>query len=75
MKVRDQQIPFPPDAQQLDILRSVAADGGTIASEGSERFELFNHLVDQGLLQRIYSKGACKVYQFTPTLQGMELIQ
>lgn len=71
----DLPLPFPPDAQQIETLEQIAVDGGTIASEGTERFEIFSHMVDLGLLRRIHSPEAGDVYQFTITLKGEGLIQ
>lgn len=68
-------LPFPPDPQQIELLRWAAENGGhAIASEGTARFECLSHLVDSGHMSKHLCEKALGVYQFSVTNQGREAI-
>lgn len=67
-------LPFLPDQQQWELLRSMQDNGCVIASEGTDRFEVLEHLVDQGLSVDRFCPKACNVHQFEITVEGRFLL-
>ena len=74
MKTDNLHLPFPPDCQQVELMAS-AIEGGAVASEGTDRYELMNQLVDGGFMTKHYCPAAMGVYQFTVSLAGLEVLQ
>lgn len=72
----DMPLPFPPDDQQIELIREIIEAGGhSIASEGTDRFEACSHLVDSGLLARHHCPAAEGVHQFSVTYAGREAVR
>lgn len=70
----DMPLPFPVDPQQIELLQEVRSAGGAIASEGTERYELFSHLVESGHLNKHHCPKAQGVYQFLLTSHGRDFL-
>lgn len=68
-------LPLPPDAQQVTLMHQVIDGGVSIASEGTERFELLSHLADGGFVSKVHCPMAMGVFQFSVTLAGLEVLQ
>ena len=71
----EQQLPFPPDQQQVGLMRLVIDGRGAIASEGTDRFELLSHLAEGGFVSKVHCPMALGVFQFSVTLAGLEVLQ
>ncbi len=72
----DLPLPFPPDSQQVALMQAIVKGGNhAIASEGTDRYDLFEKLVEGGYMARVHCPGALGVHQFSVTLQGLEVIQ
>lgn len=69
-------VPFPADLQQIQIMRQVIDSGNhTIASEGTDRFDLCTKMVEGGYMARCHCQKACDVHQFSVTNKGIDAIQ
>lgn len=69
-------LPFPPDPQQIELMAQVYDAGNhAIASDGSERYELFEALIEGGYMRKVLCRPkSLNVHQFSVTEQGLELI-
>lgn len=75
MNKEQMKIPFYPDAQQQEIMQiALGGDNAVIASDGTDRFETWEHLVTAGFASKIYSESACKTYQFSVNRKGVEFL-
>lgn len=68
-------LPFPPDAQQIILMRAVVESGATTALEGTDRHAIMDILVERGYMIKNYCPEALSVYQFSMSHQGMEAIK
>ena len=68
-------LPFPPDAQQIILMRAVVESGATTALEGTDRHAAMTVLVDGGFLSRLHCPTALGVHQFQVTSAGLEVLQ
>ena len=70
----DLPLPFPADEQEK-LLMAAMTDAGTVASEGTDRYELLCILVDRGLVSKHYAEGiAGGIHCFQPTAAGLEAL-
>ena len=65
-------IQYPPD---LELLAEVATQGVMVASETTDRFSSMDALVEMGFLSKLFCPRAGKVYQFSVTRQGLEIMR
>jgi len=77
--MRDEEqahLPFPPDPQQISLMRSIVDDGNyLVASDGTHRFELCCQLADGGYMRRDHCPRAGGVHQFSVTRKGRAVIE
>lgn len=71
----DQPLPFPMDADQQRLLRSLIDNGGAVASKGTDRFAALQHMVERGWVAEHFAKDiAGGIHCFRATIQGNEAL-
>lgn len=71
----DLLLPFPPDAQQVELMRAVVGTGVAIASPGTDLYATMAVLCEGGFMSRVHCPRALGVSQFQVTAAGLEVLQ
>ena len=75
-KARNYHLPFAPDPQQIEHMREVFSQGNhAIASQGTDRYKVFNLLVNAGYMRKEFCPKSLRVYQFSVSLHGVKIIE
>ncbi|RLA19356.1 MAG: hypothetical protein DRQ56_05570 [Gammaproteobacteria bacterium] len=72
---KDLPLPFPPDRQQVELMRAVAGTGVAVASPGTDLYATLAVLCEGGFMSKVFCPAALGVYQFHVTVAGLEVLQ
>ena len=69
-------IPFAPDPQEISMMAALdAGDHYLVASAGTNAFELWDRLANEGYATKQHCPNAGDVHQFSVSLKGRGLLR